>query len=132
MEKMLNAGLIVFVLALVVRYFVSHVTGQSYMAISEFQIWEEWVYGLSLFWFLLSIWNLLIRNRCPKCRSTNVSCVNEKELDRWVAPKKVRERIGDGSYADRNVPTTFVKMEYTYDCADCSYVWKVTDKKEKT
>jgi hypothetical protein len=115
-----------------VRFLVSQSSDQGFAEFMAFQPWEKWLYGISFGWFLLAVWNLLVRRRCPRCRSTDLDCVDEREVDRWVAPKKVYEKVGKDTYANRSVPTTYVRIKYTYECLGCRNAWAETVKKEKS
>ena len=56
-------------------------------------------------------WNKFIRNRCPKCKSTDFDTTDVSEVDRWRGTKEVTERHSRGSRT-RHVSTTFIKNVY--------------------
>lgn len=77
-------------------------------------------------WF----WNKFIRNRCPKCKSTDFDTTDVSEVDRWRGTKKVTETHSRGSRT-RHVSTTFVKNVYSYRCRSCQTEWAIEKKEEK-
>lgn len=131
MEKFLNIGFLAIIIAGVTRYFVSSQSGYPFVSFQNIQEWELWLYGLSIFWFVLAFWNTFFRRRCPECRSCDYSFQGSEEIDRWVGTKQVRERVGDKSYANRNVSTTFVKIRTFFKCLQCGNSWSETMNQEK-
>ena len=77
-------------------------------------------------WF----WNKFIRNRCPKCKSTDFDTTDVSEVDRWRGTKEVTERHSRGSRT-RHVSTTFIKNVYSYRCHACQTEWAIEKKEEK-
>jgi hypothetical protein len=75
MEKVFNFGIVALIVSVLVRFLVSQSSDQGFAEFMAFQPWEKWLYGISFGWFLLAAWNLLIRRRCPRCRSTDLDCV---------------------------------------------------------
>ena len=76
-------------------------------------------------WF----WNKFIRNRCPKCKSTDYDTTSVDETDRWRGTKKVTEQHSRGSRT-RHVSATYVKKLYSYRCRACQTEWAVEKKEE--
>ena len=76
-------------------------------------------------WF----WNKFIRNRCPKCKSTDYDTTSVDETDRWRGTKKVTEQHSRGSRT-RHVSATYVKKLYSYRCRSCQTEWAVEKKEE--
>ena len=76
-------------------------------------------------WF----WNKFIRNRCPKCKSTDYDTISVDETDRWRGTKKVTEQHSRGSRT-RHVSATYVKKLYGYRCRACQTEWAVEKKEE--
>lgn len=75
-------------------------------------------------------WNKFIRNRCPKCKSTDFDTTDVSEVDRWRGTKKVTETHSRGSRT-RHVSTTFVQNVYSYRCRACQTEWSIEKKEEK-
>ena len=75
-------------------------------------------------------WNKFIRNRCPKCKSTDFDTTDVLEVDRWRGTKKVTETHSRGSRT-RHVSTTFVKNVYSYRCRSCQTEWAIEKREEK-
>lgn len=122
----LNFGFIAVLIATAFRYFYSKHLGIPFAAIfhpSELQLWIYWV---SLFWLFLSFWNVSIRRQCPRCGATKYRFLGEREIDRWVGPKKVtKER------ETKTVSTTFVKIEKIWECRLCGNNWGEVEIKKK-
>ena len=86
-------------------------------------------------WF----WNKFIRNRCPKCKSTDFDTTDVSEVDRWRGTKAVTKTvhrpggIRGQSYKDvtKHVGVTFVKNVYSYRCRACQTEWAIEKKEEK-
>ncbi len=131
MEKVFNFGFIVLVIAGACRYFLIQDTGVEYLAFNSLQEWEKWFYGLSFAWFCLAFWNTFSRRRCSNCNAVDYSFNGSEEVDRWVGTKNVREKVGENSYTNRSVSTTFVKIKSIYECLACNHVWSETVKREK-
>lgn len=122
MEKFINfGGWVALGLSLLVRFVWTWMHDADFASFKYVQEWELWLYGISVAWFCLSIWNVFIRTRCPKCDSANVSYRGTEELDRWVGTKKVTESMGNGKTASRAVSTTFEKVREHYNCIDCGH-----------
>ncbi len=132
MGHILNFGFVALVLAGAVRYFSSNQLGVHFFDYAHVYNWEAWLYGVSVLWFCVSFWNVLLRRRCPNCRSHQYSHNGSKEIDRWVGSKKIREQIGDKSYGYRSVTTTFIKIKDVFQCLHCNHVWSEISKQEKT
>lgn len=130
MGKLLNVGYIAIIIAGIVRYLVAKNSGIPFFETSFLQEWELWFYGASVFWFLLAFWHTFIRRRCPKCRSYEYSFNGSEEIDRWVGSKKVREKVGKDTYAERHVTTTFAKIRSDFHCLKCGKSWSETVKQE--
>ena len=130
MGKLLNTGYIAIIVAGVVRYLMARNSGMPFFEMSMLQKWELWFYGASIFWFLLAFWNTFIRRRCPECRSSEYSFNGSEEIDRWVGSKKVREKVGKDTYADRHVTTTFAKIRSDFQCLKCGNSWSEAVKQE--
>lgn len=85
-------------------------------------------------WF----WNKFIRNRCPKCKSTDYDTTNVTETDRWRGTKQVTTvahrpgGIKGQSYKDvtKHVATTYVKKLHEYRCRACQNEWAREVKEE--
>ena len=85
-------------------------------------------------WF----WNQFVRNRCPKCKSTDFDTTNVTETDRWRGTKKVTTvahrpgGIKGQSYKDvtKHVATTYVKKLHEYRCRACQNEWARETKEE--
>jgi uncharacterized protein len=84
-------------------------------------------------WF----WNKFIRNRCPKCKSTNFETTGTEEVDRWRGTKVISPLVkvgghNSGSYTrkDKQVAVTYVKKAYSYRCRACQNEWVVQKKEE--
>ncbi len=75
-------------------------------------------------------WNKFLRNRCPKCKSTDFDTTDVSEVDRWRGTKKVTEHHSRGSRT-RHVSTTFVQNVYSYRCRACQTEWVIQKKEEK-
>lgn len=75
------------------------------------------------------IWNKFLRFRCPDCKSTKIDTINVHEIDRWRGNKKVTETNTRGSKT-RYIYTTFVKMQYRYQCVECQSQWVALKKEE--
>ena len=75
------------------------------------------------------VWNKFVRNRCPKCKSTNIDTTDVSEVDRWRGSKKVTEQHSRGSRT-RHVSATYVKNVYSYRCRDCQTEWSAQKKEE--
>lgn len=75
------------------------------------------------------VWHKFIRNRCPKCKSTNIDTTDVSEVDRWRGSKKVTEQHSRGSRT-RHVSATYVKNVYSYRCRDCQTEWTAQKKEE--
>ena len=84
-------------------------------------------------------WNKFIRNRCPKCKSTDFDTTDVSEVDRWRGTKAVTKTvhrpggIRGQSYKDvtKHVGVTFVKNVYSYRCRACQTEWAIEKKEEK-
>ncbi len=76
-------------------------------------------------WF----WNKFIRNRCPKCKSTDFDTTKVSEVDRWRGSKKVTEQHSRGTRT-RYISATYVKKVYNYRCNSCQTGWSVSAKEE--
>lgn len=84
------------------------------------------------------VWNQFVRNRCPKCRSTDFDTTNVAETDRWRGTKKVSTvahrpgGIKGQSYKDvtKHVATTYVKKLHEYRCRTCQNEWTRETKEE--
>lgn len=84
------------------------------------------------------VWNQFVRNRCPKCRSTDFDTTNVAETDRWRGTKKVSTvahrpgGIKGQSYKDvtKHVATTYVKKLHEYRCRACQNEWTRETKEE--
>lgn len=76
-------------------------------------------------WF----WNKFIRNRCPKCKSTDYDTTKVSEVDRWRGSKKVTEQHSRGNRT-RYISVTYVKKVYNYRCNSCQAGWQVSAKEE--
>lgn len=84
------------------------------------------------------VWNQFVRNRCPKCRSTDFDTTNVAETDRWRGTKKVSTvvhrpgGIKGQSYKDvtKHVATTYVKKLHEYRCRACQNEWARETKEE--
>lgn len=84
-------------------------------------------------------WNKFMRNRCPKCKSTDFDATDVSEVDRWRGTKAVTKTvhrpggIRGQSYKDvtKHVGVTFVKNVYSYRCRACQTEWAVEKKEEK-
>lgn len=84
------------------------------------------------------VWNQFVRNRCPKCRSTDFDTTNVAETDRWRGTKKVSTvvhrpgGIRGQSYKDvtKHVATTYVKKLHEYRCRTCQNEWTRETKEE--
>lgn len=84
------------------------------------------------------VWNQFVRNRCPKCRSTDFDTTNVAETDRWRGTKKVSTvahrpgGIKGQSYKDvtKHVATTYVKRLHEYRCRACQNEWTRETKEE--
>ena len=84
-------------------------------------------------------WNKFIRNRCPKCKSTDFDTTDVSEVDRWRGTKAVTKTvhrpggIRGQSYKDvtKHVEVTFVKNVYSYRCRACQTEWAIEKKEEK-
>lgn len=123
MDKLLNFGLLGIAVSAVVRYFWAKVNDLSYLDVHSLENWELWLYGISALVAVAWFWHVLIRTRCPNCRSTAVVYRGERELDRWVGTKKVTEQLSGGKSTTRSVSTTFEKVQKLYRCADCGHEW---------
>lgn len=85
-------------------------------------------------WF----WNQFVRNRCPKCKSTDYDTTNVTETDRWRGTKQVTTvahrpgGIKGQSYKDvtKHVATTYVKKLHEYRCRACQNEWAREVKEE--
>jgi len=130
MGKILNLGFIAIIIAGISRYLISQKLGAPFFDIENYEEKELWLYGISIFWFLLAYWNTIIRRRCPKCKSVKYIFNGAEEVDRWVGSKKVREKVGKDTYANRSVPTTYVKMKKSFQCSACNNPWSETVKQE--
>ena len=84
-------------------------------------------------------WNKFIRNRCPKCKSTDFDTTDVSEVDRWRGTKAITKTvhrpggIRGQSYKDvtKQVGVTFVKNVYSYRCRACQTEWAIEKKEEK-
>ena len=84
------------------------------------------------------VWNQFVRNRCPKCRSTDFDTTNVAETDRWRGTKNVSTvvhrpgGIKGQSYKDvtKHVATTYVKKLHEYRCRACQNEWTRETKEE--
>ena len=84
-------------------------------------------------------WNKFIRNRCPKCKSTDLDTTDISEVDRWRGTKAVTKTvhrpggIRGQSYKDvtKHVGVTFVKNVYSYRCRACQTEWAIEKREEK-
>ena len=84
------------------------------------------------------VWNQFVRNRCPKCRSTDFDTTNVAETDRWRGTTKVSTvahrpgGIKGQSYKDvtKHVATTYVKKLHEYRCRACQNEWARETKEE--
>lgn len=84
-------------------------------------------------------WNKFIRNRCPKCKSTDFDTTDVSEVDRWRGTKAITKTvhrpggIRGQSYKDvtKHVGVTFVKNVYSYRCRACQTEWAIEKKEEK-
>jgi hypothetical protein len=132
MSKFYNFGFIAIIIAALTRYYLSTTYGVSFLQIKTFQNWEVWTYAISIIWLILAFWNVAIRRRCPNCGSYAYSYEGSEEVDRWVGTKKVREKVGDNSFADRHVTTTFAKIRHDYRCSSCGHQWSEMTKEELT
>ncbi|MDP5239130.1 hypothetical protein Q9Q94_06280 [Uliginosibacterium sp. 31-16] len=74
-------------------------------------------------------WHLLIRNRCPHCKSTKYRRVSAEETDRWRGTKQVAS--GNGKNKTRTVQTTYVTMRFAYQCNACQGEWEKEREEEK-
>jgi len=131
MDKIFNLGFVFILAAAAIRYFISQEGGFIFLDLKSLLQWEVWLYGISVAWFILAFWNVLIRRRCPKCKVVKYSLNSSEEIDRWIGTKKVREKVGENSYGDRNVTTTFIKIKNIYKCLICSHMWSEMVKREK-
>ncbi|WP_407852818.1 hypothetical protein [Burkholderia gladioli] len=123
MDKFLNYSLIGVPLSLAIRFFWSSHTGVDFSDFSSLENWELYFYGASLLLAVIWFWNIAIRTRCPKCRSTNAAFLGEEEIDRWVGTKKVSEKLSNGQSTKRSVSTTFERVRLLYECVDCRHGW---------
>ena len=84
-------------------------------------------------------WNKFIRNRCPKCKSTDLDTTDISEVDRWRGTKAVTKTvhrpggIRGQSYKDvtKHVGVTFVKNVYSYRCRACQTERAIEKREEK-
>jgi hypothetical protein len=129
--KILNLGFFAIIIAALTRYLVSKNSGIPFSDIKSMSDWEFWVYGVSIFWFFLAVWNLG-RRRCPDCKSTKHELVGSDEIDRWVGTKTVRVKVGDHSHANHVVSTTYVRIKNIFQCRECGHTWSEVFKREKT
>ncbi|MFB2927590.1 hypothetical protein [Aeromonas hydrophila] len=130
MSKFFNFGFIAIIISAITRYYFSTTTGFNFLQIKTFQNWEMWMYAISIAWFILALWNVFVRRRCPRCQDYAYSYEGSEEIDRWVGSKKVRERVGKDTYADRHVTTTFAKVRHEYRCSNCGHQWAELVKEE--
>jgi uncharacterized tellurite resistance protein B-like protein len=72
-----------------------------------------------------------IDDDCPGCRGGNTSRAGSEELDRWVKPKEVREKMANGNIKTRHVQTTYIKERIFYNCLDCAQAYSSTISREK-
>ncbi|MEV3818087.1 hypothetical protein RI537_18475 [Aeromonas salmonicida] len=132
MSKFYNFGFIAIIISALIRYYIATINGVNFLQIKTFQNWEMWFYAISIVWFILAFWNVFVRRRCPRCQDYEYSYEGSEEIDRWVGSKKVREKVGKDTYADRHVTTTFAKIRNDYRCSSCGHPWSETTKEELT
>jgi hypothetical protein len=91
------------------------------------------VVGFALLIFVTVVglwgWNRFVRNRCPSCKTTSVTCMAESETDRWRGTKQVSERNSRGTNT-RHMQTTYVKTQFDYECNHCHDQWSKVRKEE--
>lgn len=131
MEKFLRFGFVAILVSIIGRYAVSYFADIGFFDIGSMSELEKWIYSISFLWSLFAFWNDFVRRRCPECSSTNHAKTSEREIDRWVGSKTVRQKVSENTYADTYVPTTFVNIQSTYNCHDCGCVWDELVKQEK-
>ncbi|TCP93454.1 hypothetical protein EDC44_1183 [Cricetibacter osteomyelitidis] len=85
------------------------------------------IFGIILFGV---VWHFFIRMRCPDCNSTNITEEGYKEIDRYLARKRVTEKMASGKTRERYINCTMSKRKYFYTCDECKTEWTKIKKVE--
>ena len=105
---------------------------QQAVAHQERQARGQWLFWIGLVFAAIVagwVWHRFIRHRCPSCKSLNVHCTGQAELDRFKGRIKVREKNSRGTNT-RFMNTTFVINRYDYACDECDHTWSEKKKEE--
>ena len=114
----------------IIRFYISEKTNQSFNDMTGYMPWEAWLYFLSLIWFFIAFFRSSLSTRCPKCLSANNSKIGKEEIERYEEAAtetiKVDTNVLTGApkYESYDVPTTFIKIEFSFKCHNCQNAWK--------
>lgn len=129
--KICILGIVAPLIAGGIRYYISQVNEQDFYILTGYLPWEIKLYQISFIWFCVAAFWLFITRRCPNCKSSNNYKVGKREVGRIegvvTETIKVDENIitGTPKYESYEVATTFAKIEFSYNCRNCSHNWNV-------
>lgn len=131
MNNVLKFSFAPFIICCIVRWFASKAIGAHLLDFRTFTEWENWLYAISAGLFALSFWHNFIRNKCPRCKSYDVTYLGEEEYNLAHRVKKVNERDNNGNSVTRSLNVTYALLHHYHSCDECNYKWKTKAEREK-
>jgi len=132
MNKLLDFAFVPLLLAVIFRGVLTYFAGVDFLEYTYRYDWEIWVYGACIFLAALCIWHYFFRFRCPECNAVDPWFAREREIDRFVGPKKVKGVDGKSRTVTHYVSTTYLKIQSEYRCSNCNHTWSSVGKRELT
>lgn len=125
MNSILNHAYAPLLPAVLIRWLLARASGTAFLDLAHMHGFETWLWLAAAMGCAVSIWHRFVRLRCPGCKTPAPQLTKTEEIDRYVAPKKVYGKDGNGRTTTTYASTTFVKLRDHYYCTECQRKWTV-------